>query len=156
MSHPFFQSSLFKPKKWWAFILPYLKLCIDQLKGWKRKHEEAYKKAPWYGKILIVAADFIACFLVYLIIVDVNLFWLFGKSPGLRSINHPKHSYATEIYSSDGVLIGKLYRENRTPVAYHEISPLLIKTLIYTEDERFYQHFGIDFKGLLAAAKDLT
>lgn len=105
---------------------------------------------------MIVLADLFICFLVYLFVVDINLFWLFGKAPGLSSVNNPEHSYATEIYSADGQMIGKFFRENRTPVEYESISPLLIKTLISTEDERFYKHFGIDFQGLLAAAKDMT
>jgi penicillin-binding protein 1A len=58
---------------------------------------------------------------------------------------------ASCIYTSDGKVLGKYFRENRTPVTYDEISPKLIKTLIATEDERFYQHFGIDFEGVFAA-----
>lgn len=142
--------------KVWFYLKPVFAYLLSKLKYGKNKHNEKYKQSPWYGKLLIIAIDLFLCFVLYLIIVDINLFWLFGKSPGLSSINHPKHSYATEVYSADGVLIGKLFRENRTPVAYNEISPLLIKTLIYTEDERFYKHIGIDFKGLLAAAKDMT
>jgi penicillin-binding protein 1A len=53
-------------------------------------------------------------------------------------------------------VLGKYFRENRTPVTYDEISPKLIKTLVSTEDERFYQHFGIDFEGVFAAIKDMT
>ena len=58
------------------------------------------------------------------------------------SISDPQQSVASEIYSADGKIIGKYFKENRTPVEYGDISPILIKTLIYTEDERFYQHFG--------------
>ena len=53
-------------------------------------------------------------------------------------------------------LIGKYFRENRTPVKYEEISPIIINTLISTEDERFYKHFGVDIQGVFAAVKDMT
>ena len=53
-------------------------------------------------------------------------------------------------------MIGKYFSENRTPVAYEEINPVFWKALIDTEDERFYHHFGIDFQGVFAAAKDFV
>jgi len=88
--------------------------------------------------------------------VDMNFLWLFGKSPGLHAIMHPKQDVASEIYSADGKLIGRYFRENRIQVKYQDISPMLIKTLICTEDERFYSHFGIDIKGMFSAAKDMA
>lgn len=92
---------------------------------------------------------------VYLIMVDINFLWLFGKSPGFSQIMHPTTSEASEIYSADGVMIGKYFSENRTPVKYEEVNPLFWKALIDTEDERFYKHFGVDFTGLFAVAKDI-
>ena len=94
-------------------------------------------------------------FFLYLGAVDINFLWLFGKSPGYFSgILDPQTSQASEIYSADGVLIGKYFNENRTPVKYDEVNPDFFKALIDTEDERFYKHFGIDPIGLFAAAKD--
>lgn len=87
--------------------------------------------------------------------VDINFLWLFGKSPGFSQIMHPTTSEASEIYSADGVMIGKYFSENRTPVKYEEVNPLFWKALIDTEDERFYKHFGVDFTGLFAVAKIL-
>ena len=69
---------------------------------------------------------------------------------------HPKTAMASEIYSSDGKVIGKFFSENRMPVEYKDINPVFFKALISTEDERFYEHHGIDFQGMLAAAKDAT
>lgn len=86
--------------------------------------------------------------------VDINFLWLFGKSPGFAQIMHPQTSQASEIYSADGVLIGKYFNENRTPVKYEEVNPQFWKSLIDTEDERFYRHHGIDPQGLIGAAKD--
>lgn len=115
-----------------------------------------YHGARWYKKALLSLATFIVLFLLYLGMVDINFLWLFGKSPGLSSIHNPNQPIASEIYSADSVLIGKFFRENRSPVKYEEISPKLIKTLVYTEDERFYQHFGIDIQGVFAAIKDMA
>lgn len=129
---------------------------FNNFKLWRKKRKESFKQAPWYKKTLRVCLNIILIFFIYLFVVDINFLWLFGKSPSLISINHPEQSVASEIYSSDGKLIGKFFKENRTPVAYDEIAPIMIKTLIATEDERFYEHFGIDVKGLFAAAKDMS
>jgi penicillin-binding protein 1A len=115
-----------------------------------------YRNSPWYKKTLVGIISFIVVFFLYLGMVDWNFLWLFGKSPSLRSIQNPDQPVASEIYSADGKLIGKYFRENRMPVKYEEISPKLIKTLVTTEDERFYHHFGIDFQGLFSAAKDMV
>ena len=53
-----------------------------------------------------------------------------------------------------GFLLGKYFSENRSPVPYDSISPVFFQALISTEDERFYQHHGIDYQGLFAAVKD--
>jgi len=143
-------------QKVWQWSIPYLQQVLAFLKKNKARHIAWYKRSPWYKKVLIILGDLFICFLVYLFIVDINLFWLFGRSPGLMSINNPKQTFATEIYSADGQLIGKYFRENRTPVDYDEIAPVMIDALIYTEDERFYKHMGIDFQAILAAAKDMT
>jgi penicillin-binding protein 1A len=58
---------------------------------------------------------------------------------------------SSEIYGSDGTLMGKYYTKDRTNVKYGDISPNVINALIATEDERFYQHSGIDAKGTARA-----
>ncbi len=111
-------------------------------------------KGRWYTRILTILASTLVAFLLYLFMVDINFLWLFGKSPGLSSIMNPKTVQASELYSADGVLIGKYFSENRTPVKYEEINPVFFRALIDTEDERFYHHFGIDFEAVFAALKD--
>lgn len=81
---------------------------------------------------------------IYVLAIDINFLWLFGYSPGFSDLKNPPIAVASEVYTADGKLIGKYYRENRVPVKYEEISPILIKTLIATEDVRFYHHLGID------------
>jgi penicillin-binding protein 1A len=127
-------------------------------RGWLRFwrwYKGLYQGTPWYTKTLAVAGSFVAFVLIYVVAVYFNLFWLFGKSPSIHSIMHPENSEASEIYSEDGVLIGKYFNENRSPVKYEDVNPMFYKTLIDTEDERFYHHHGVDFKGLFAAVKDM-
>ena len=106
-------------------------------------------------KTIIALCSLVISFIIYLIMVDINFLWLFGKSPGFSQIKNPQTNEASEIYSSDGVLIGKYFNQNRTPVKYEDVNPIFWKTLIDTEDERFYNHFGIDITGLFAAVKDM-
>ncbi len=110
---------------------------------------------PWWRKTIAWVLTFPILLLLILGAVDVNFLWLFGRSPGFSDISNPVTSEASIIVSADSIPIGKYYNENRTPVKYEEISPVLIRTLIATEDERFYHHHGIDFKGLFAAVKDM-
>ncbi len=110
----------------------------------------------WWERLLAGFATIILVLFLLLGAVDVNFLWLFGRSPGFKDIAHPITSEASFIISADSVVIGKYYNENRTPVTFQEISPKLVRTLISTEDERFYQHHGIDVKGLFAAVKDMV
>jgi len=100
----------------------------------------------WYKKLIIRVAHLFILFIFFLLIIDINFLWLFGKSPKQKQINNPKLKIASELYDSKGQLIGKYFDENRTPVKYDELSNDLINTLVYTEDYRFYKHKGIDLK----------
>lgn len=131
-------------------------LIASNLKKWFNAYKSYYKKSAWYKKTGIVISTVIVLFITYLFLVDINFLWLFGKSPGYYDVSAPMQNVSSEIYSSDGKLLGKYFKENRTPVTFDEISPILKETLISTEDERFYQHFGIDVRGLFAAAKDMV
>lgn len=89
--------------------------------------------------------------LVIVLAINFNLFWLFGPSPRLTDLKDPEISIASELYASDGSVIGKYYHENRSPVEFSELSPVIINTLLATEDIRFYKHHGIDVKATIAA-----
>ncbi len=117
-------------------------------------YKRLYVGRPWYVKVLSAVVSLIVAFILYLGMVDVNFLWLFGKSPGFYSILHPPQYIASEIYSADGVRIGKFYSENRSPVKYEEVNPQFWTALVDTEDERFYRHIGIDPGGLAGALKD--
>ncbi|AII52844.1 hypothetical protein N008_12765 [Hymenobacter sp. APR13] len=95
-------------------------------------------------------------FLLYPILVSMNFLFLFGKSPSLEELEDPKVEQPSEIYTADGVLIGKYFRENRVPVPLSKMSPLLIKALVATEDVRYYEHSGIDLTALARAASGVV
>ena len=133
----------------------FLSFCARKLKAFWQWYKGLYIGSKWYKKTLVVIASLIAAFIVYLGMVDINFLWLFGKSPGFSQIKKPTTSEASEIYSADGVLIGKYFNENRTPVKYEDVNPVFWKALINTEDERFYKHHGVDPIGLFAVLKDV-
>ena len=80
---------------------------------------------------------------------------VFGSMPSFEDLENPDSNLATEVISSDGVTIGKFYNENRTPIKYADLPKHLVDALIATEDERFYDHSGIDSRGTMRAALSL-
>lgn len=90
-------------------------------------------------------------------LLSVFLFFLlaswgvFGKMPSFDQLENPDSNVATEIISEDGETIGKFYLENRTPVKYADLPKCLVDALVSTEDERFFEHSGIDTRGTLRA-----
>ncbi|MBL4676325.1 MAG: transglycosylase domain-containing protein, partial [Mucilaginibacter sp.] len=102
-------------------------------------------------------AIFIFFIIIFFCSIELNFLWLFGYSPDMKDIKQPSMSLASEVYTADGKLIGRFYKENRSPVEYKVISPNIIHALVATEDARFYKHNGVDFIGffgsLLSTAK---
>lgn len=135
-------------------VKPILIWCQKKVRAFFTWYRNLYRGRKWYTKTLIGIASCIVAFFLYLGAVDINFLWLFGKSPGFSAIKEAVTSEASEIYSDDGVLIGKYFNENRTPVEYEDVNPAFWKALIDTEDERFYKHHGIDYTGLVGAVKD--
>ena len=135
-------------------VKPILIWCQKKVRTFFTWYRNLYRGRKWYTKTLICIASCIVAFFLYLGAVDIHFLWLFGKSPGFSAIKEAVTSEASEIYSDDGVLIGKYFNENRTPVEYEDVNPAFWKALIDTEDERFYKHHGIDYTGLVGAVKD--
>lgn len=104
------------------------------------------KKLPLWKRIIKWSAYSLIGFILLLVLIDLNILWLFGKSPSISQLKNPKQRSATEVYSEDGKLLFKYFDENRIPVKYKDIDSTLIKGLIAVEDARFYDHHGIDFK----------
>ena len=128
--------------------------CWHRLKDLCHWYAGLYRGRAWWVKCLAALASAFVALILWMGAVDINFLWLFGRSPGFASGLEPQVSQASELWSADGVMIGKYFNENRTPVEYGEVNPNFWKVLIDTEDERFYKHWGIDPIGLTAAAKD--
>lgn len=89
-------------------------------------------------------------FIIFLLAVTLGAF---GKLPSLKELENPSILQSSEVFAADGTLMGKYYTErgNRSSVNYRDISPHVINALIATEDERFYDHAGIDAKSTMRA-----
>jgi penicillin-binding protein 1A len=87
---------------------------------------------------------------IVLFFIGINAGML-GEMPDLEAIQNPNNDISTAVYSADGEVLGSYYSENRIEVGYDDLSPYLVKGLVATEDKRFYDHSGIDMKGLFSA-----
>jgi penicillin-binding protein 1A len=76
---------------------------------------------------------------------------LFGKLPTFEQLENPENDLASQVISEDGKTIGKFFKENRTPIKYKDLPKNLINALVATEDARYYDHSGIDFRGTTRA-----
>jgi penicillin-binding protein 1A len=79
----------------------------------------------------------------------------FEPLPSFEQLENPKSNLATEVYTSDGNILGRYFYQNRVNVNYPELSENLVTALVATEDERYYQHSGIDIRGLARAVLNL-
>ena len=86
--------------------------------------------------------------LLLLLLTITTASGLFGKLPTFDELENPQTYLASEVYSSDGVLLGKYYIQNRSNIQYKDVSPYVINGLVATEDARFYDHSGIDLRSL--------
>ena len=88
---------------------------------------------------------------IFLLFGGAAIGW-YGPMPDLQQLENPNTNLASQIISSDGVTLGKYYfNDNRTPITFEELPSNMVNALIATEDERFYDHAGIDWKGTLRA-----
>ncbi len=94
---------------------------------------------------------FFICWSALILVILSIYIGVFGKLPSIEELQNPSMMSSSEIYADDGTLMGKFYQKDRINVKYQDISQNVIKALIATEDERFYQHSGIDIKSLLRA-----
>jgi len=95
------------------------------------------------------------CVIIAFLSISFTAIWFgwIGYMPDLEDLQNPISRYASQVYSADGKILGtyNINRENRIHVDYDNLSPYLVNALIATEDERFYEHSGIDFIALTRA-----
>ena len=115
------------------------------MKDHLKKSSETSKPVRVFWKFFLYAwsAVFLLILLIYV--------GLFGKLPSIEELENPSMMSSSEIYADDGTMMGKFYLKDRINVKYQDISPNVIRALVSTEDERFYEHSGIDIKSLLRA-----
>ena len=100
------------------------------------------------NKYLRYSAIGIFFIIIFFSALQINFLWLFGYSPSYHDIKIPTLRVGSELYTADGKLIGRYFKENRTPVNYNEIAPSVLNALIATEDVRFRKHWGIDIQAV--------
>ncbi|MDG1653200.1 MAG: transglycosylase domain-containing protein [Flavobacteriaceae bacterium] len=116
------------------------------VKNKKIKKEPFKKYIQWMWRLF-----FLGILGIGILFGGAALEW-YGPMPDLQQLENPRTNLATQIISSDGVILGKYYLDdNRTPITYDELPQNMVQALIATEDERFYDHAGIDWKGTLRA-----
>jgi penicillin-binding protein 1A len=94
----------------------------------------------------------LVAFILGNLVLAAAYFGAFGQLPSLQELENPQANLASEIYANDGTtLMGKIYAENRVSVDYKDISKQVIDALVSTEDERFYDHSGIDARSTARA-----
>ena len=100
----------------------------------------------WFWGLIIL--PFAVIITIFILISKGKL----GPMPSFAELENPEYYLAAEVFSEDGVLMGKISIENRTWTEFKSISPYLVDALVATEDIRYYRHSGIDLRGLGRAA----
>ena len=116
----------------------------------EKKTTNFSKYIKWFWGIVL--SGFLFVCLIFLL----ASWGVFGALPTFEELENPKSDLATEVISADGKTLGKYYvKANRTPIQYKDLPKNIVKALVATEDERFYEHSGIDFKGTARAVANL-
>ena len=99
-------------------------------------------------KKLIKWAWLIGCAPLAVAILLLLSVWAFARIPSFEELENPENKLATQVLSDDGQILTTFHIENRSYVTYEQLSPYLVQALVATEDCRFYEHSGVDFKSL--------
>lgn len=112
--------------------------------------EQMRRNRPGLYKILMsVLILFLLGGLALACFVFAILGGAYGRLPTVQELQAIQNPQATEVYGSDGGLLGKFYFQNRTNVPYEKISSNVISALVATEDARFFEHSGVDTRSLV-------
>ncbi len=113
--------------------------------------KEKTQSSPNTKYIKIFWGLFAAPFILFILLFVLVSSGLIGYVPTWEELENPKSNLATQVYSADGKVLGTFFKENRMLTKYEDLSPNIINALVATEDERFYDHSGIDFQALMRA-----
>jgi penicillin-binding protein 1A len=103
-----------------------------------RQYLHTHRKARL--ALLIAGPVMFLVFLLYAIV------WI--ETPGARELGNIQNQVASEVYSADSVLLGRYFLQDRTEIRFQDIAPSVVDALIATEDIRFYEHSGVDWRSL--------
>ncbi len=107
------------------------------------------KKPAVFPKLVITLwVALLSPFLLFFIFISMVANGNFGALPTFEELENPNSNLASEVYSSDRVVLGKYFYQNRSNTHYRDLSPNLVNALKATEDIRFEDHSGIDIRGL--------
>jgi len=116
----------------------------------KKTAVDPFKKFIKWFWILLVSG-----ILAFLFMFLLASWGAFGPLPTFEELENPENNLATEVISIDGKTLGKYATQNRTPIKFKDLPANLLEALVATEDERYYEHSGIDFKSSLRAVVKL-
>ncbi len=137
----FFQRIVQSIKRWYAQALNWIWPYWLHVKPWYDKLIRYFQAHRWARITAYITGPPFAVFVLLLFVVWFETPW----NSELRKI---RNHVASEVYSADSVLLGRYYIQDRTEVGYHDIAPSVREALVATEDARFYQHEGVDYRSL--------
>ena len=112
-----------------------------------RRFAEGYPKT-YHTLAGIALLGVIGWTVLWLFVAAVRFGWIGGPLPTHAELANISNNNASEIYSADGKLLGKYFLENRVSAEFGELPPVLLDALVATEDARFYQHGGVDWRAM--------
>lgn len=110
--------------------------------------ERLYKRVDAYFDSHQVAAKWARWIGYPFATIVLFMFFIWIETPGGAELKRIQNQVASEVYSADSVLLGRYFVQDRTEIKYEDIAPAVIDALISTEDARFYEHGGVDFRSL--------
>ncbi|HKK89757.1 MAG TPA: biosynthetic peptidoglycan transglycosylase, partial [Saprospiraceae bacterium] len=103
---------------------------------------DIFRKLLKPGNLWLLFIGGILFLLIFILVMS------FQDLPSFEELENPKSDLATQLYTHDGAVLGRLFLENRVNVDYNDLNPHLIDALVATEDVRYHRHSGIDFRAL--------
>ena len=127
-----------------------LQKSLSAIKSRWQQFNGKYPRLSW--TVLGLSASAILLFFALALFILLTYRGSFGELPTYGELKNIQNNTASELYSEDGILLGKYYIENRVNADFDELSPFLLDALVATEDARFFKHSGVDFRALMRVA----